>query len=749
MSRLLQRLGRFSFRRRRAVLAVWIALLVAGGGAAGLAGGSFSGSFSIPGTESQKANDLLGERAPATKGATGRIVFGAPEGERLTGEARATVREALGEIEGAPGIGSVSDPFSTGTVSKDGRVAYAEIRFDREQSALTDLDLDVVSAAADAAASRGLQVGVTGDAAPEAEGGGATEGIGIVVAFVVLLITFGSIVAAGMPLLTAVVGVGIGLTGIMAASAVFDLSSAVISLAAMLGLAVGIDYALFITSRYRALAQGGLPLEAAAGQAVGTAGTAVVFAGSTVVVALVALVVSGVPFMAAMGIAAAATVALAVVIAVTLVPALLGFAGGRVLRGKRADQGDAGSSTLGLRWVDAVVRHRGVAIGLVVVVTLALAAPLTHLRLGLPDDGSKPVGTPQRTAGDLTTRAFGAGFNGPLTIVAEVPRGTDAKAAATTVAGRLAELGDVASVSPPQTADAGLAIVQVTPRSGPSSVATKDLVREIRDDEAALTAGTRADLSVTGATAVNIDVADRMGSALIPYLAVIIVLAFLLLTVAFRSILVPLTAVSGFLLSVAAALGAMVGVFQDGFGAELIGVGETAPIVSLIPILTVGILFGLAMDYQVFLVSGMREAHVHGAGPQEAVRSGFRHSARVVTAAGLIMVSVFAGFILPDDAIIKSIGFALTVGVLIDTFLVRMTLIPALMSLLGERAWWLPRWLDRLLPDVDIEGANLERHEGGDGGSGADADAGDDGRGAADEDPRTDADRVATGRASA
>jgi RND superfamily putative drug exporter len=749
MSRLLQRLGRLSFRRRRTVLAVWIALFLAGIGAAGLAGGSFSGSFSIPGTESQKANDLLGERAPATKGATGRIVFGAPAGERLTGEARATVRDALGEIEGAPGIASVSDPFSTGTVSKDGRVAYAEVRFDREQAALTDLDLDVVSTAADAAESRGLQVGVTGDAAPEPAGGGATEGIGIVVAFVVLLITFGSIVAAGMPLLTAVVGVGIGLTGIVAASAVFDLSSAVISLAAMLGLAVGIDYALFISSRYRALAQGGMPLEAATGQAVGTAGSAVVFAGSTVVVALVALVVTGVPFMAAMGIAAAATVALAVVIAVTLVPALLGFAGQRVLRGKRADRGTAGSTTLGLRWVDAVVRHRGVAIGLIVVVTLALAAPLTHLRLGLPDDASKPVGTPQRTAGDLTTRAFGAGFNGPLTIVAEVPRGTDAKAATTTVAGRLAELGDVASVSPPQTADVGLAIVQVTPRSGPSSVATKDLVREIRDDEAALTAGTRADLSVTGATAVNIDVADRMGSALIPYLAVIIVLAFLLLTVAFRSLLVPLTAVGGFLLSVAAALGAMVGVFQDGFGAELISVGETAPIVSLIPILTVGILFGLAMDYQVFLVSGMREAHVHGAGPQEAVRSGFRHSARVVTAAGLIMVSVFAGFILPDDAIIKSIGFALTVGVLIDTFLVRMTLIPALMSLLGERAWWLPRWLDRLLPNVDIEGANLERHEGGDGGAGADADAGDDGRGTADEDRGPDAGRVTTGRASA
>jgi RND superfamily putative drug exporter len=708
MAQLLQRLGRFSFRRRRVVLMVWLALLAAVGATAGLAEGSFTSNFSIPGTESQKAVDLLAQRLPATKGATGRIVFAVPKGERLTGDARRTVRSTLAEIAHDSGIASVSEPFGSGTVSKDGRIAYADLRFAKPASELTDTERTPVAEAAAHARAAGLEVGVNGDAAPISGGDGAGEGLGLVVALLVLAITFGSVVAAGMPLLTAVIGVGIGLSGIVALSAVTDLSSAVISLAAMLGLAVGLDYALFIISRYRALAHRGMGLQDAAAHAVGTAGTAVVFAGSTVAIALVALVVTGVPFMRAMGFAAAGTVAIAVLIATTLVPALLGFAGPRALKGKRSQTGDERGPTMGLRWVSFVIRHRLAAVGLVTVATLALALPAVHLRLGLPDDSSKAPGTAQRTAGDLLTEGFGPGFDGQLTIVAELPRDTNGKASAATIRSRLAQLDDVAGVAPAQlTPDGSLAIISLTPASGPSSAATNDLVRSIRDQKRAITAGTRANLSVTGTTAVNIDVADRMGSALVPYLVVIVGLAFVLLAVAFRSLLVPLSAVGGFLLSVAAALGAMVGVFQDGFGADLLGVSQTAPIVSLIPILTIGILFGLAMDYQVFLVSGMREAHVHGASPQDAVRTGFGHSARVVTSAGLIMVSVFAGFILPDDAIVKSIGFALTAGVFIDAFLIRMTLIPALMSMLGEYAWRLPRGLNRLIPNVDIEGATL------------------------------------------
>jgi RND superfamily putative drug exporter len=342
-----------------------------------------------------------------------------------------------------------------------------------------------------------------------------------------------------------------------------------------------------------------------------------------------------------------------------------------------------------------------------------MAIPVTHLRLGLPADSSKPIGTPQRTAGDLLTRGFGPGFNGQLTVVAQLPTGTDnPRASADTIRQRLATLPDVASVAPATlTADRSLAIITLTPDSGPASEATTNLVNHIRDTRTTITTGTHAEISVTGTTAVNIDVANRMSHALLPYLAVIVGLAFVLLAIAFRSLLVPLTAVGGFLLSVAAALGAMVAVFQDGTGASIIGVSQTAPIVSLIPIITIGILFGLAMDYQVFLVSAMREAHAHGASAQRAVRHGFRESSRVVTAAGLIMISVFAGFILPDDPIIKSIGFALTAGVLIDAFLIRMTLIPALMSLLGERAWYLPRVLQRIIPNADLEGAALKDRE--------------------------------------
>jgi putative drug exporter of the RND superfamily len=705
MAQLLQRLGRTSFRHRRLVLTVWVGLLIAAAATALTAGGSFTSNFSVPGTESQKANDALAQKLPSTKGATGRIVFAAPNGKQLTGKARQTVQSTLAGISHGPDVASVTNPFTSGTVSKDGRVAFADIRFTK-----TDTQRAPVAAAAAKAHAAGLQVGVTGDAAAPPKSGGAGEGIGILVAFLVLAITFGSLLTAGMPLLTAIIGVGIGLTGIVSVAAVADLSSAVVSLAAMLGLAVGIDYALFIISRYRTLARRGMSLEAAAARSVGTAGTAVVFAGSTVVIALVALLVTGVPFMAAMGFAAAGTVAVAVLIAITLVPALLGFAGDRALKGRRSGRAEAAPTTMGLRWVDAVVRHRAVAIGLVVVATLAMALPLAHLRLGLPDDSSKAPGTPQRIAGDLLTQGFGEGFNGQLTLVAQLPSGTVGKAAAARIGARVAKLQDVADVAPAHvTPDGRVAIITVTPSSGPSSNATNDLVRAMRDQRSTLVAGTHADLAVTGKTAVNIDVADKMGSALVPYLAVIVGLAFLLLMIAFRSILVPLTAVGGFLLSVGAALGAMVGVFQDGFGAGLIGVNETGPIVSLIPVITIGILFGLAMDYQVFLVSGMKEAHAHGVNAQEAVRKGFRHSARVVTAAGLIMIGVFSGFILPDDAIIKSIGFALAAGILIDAFLIRMTLIPALMSLLGERAWHLPRALDRIIPNVDLEGAGLER----------------------------------------
>ena len=704
MTSFLQRLGRTSFRHRRVVLTVWLGLLVAVAALAGTAGGSFDSNFSIPGTESQNATNLLAKHSPSTKGAAGRIVFGAPSGQALTGQDRQTVLATVSKLAHSPGIASLSDPFTTGTVSRDGRVAYAQIRFDKPQVSLTNADRQPVDTAAANARAAGLQVGIDGSAVSPPAGGGATEGIGIMIALLVLMITFGSLLAAGLPLLTSVIGVGIGLAGIVALSAVTSLSSATVSLAAMLGLAVGIDYALFITTRYRALARESDSWEAAAGQAISTAGTSIVFAGTTVVIALAALVVTGVPFLAAMGLAAAGTVAIAVLIALTLVPALLGFAGPRALKGKPADL-ERQSPTMGSRWVGLVTRHRIAAVILVTAATLGLAIPALHLRLGLSDDASNPRGTPQRIANDLLTRGFGPGADGPLTLVVTLPSTANGTATTTAITHRLETLDDVANVGSARlTPDHRLAIISVTPASSPSSTATTNLVNTIRNDRQTLTAGTHANLSVTGTTALNIDVANTMGNAMIPYLALIVLLAFLILTIAFRSLLIPLTAVAGFLLSIAATLGTLVAVFQDGTAASLLGVNQTAPIVSLIPILMIGILFGLAMDYQVFLVSGMREAHNQGADAQDAVHTGFRQSARVVTAAGLIMIGVFAGFILPTDPTIKSIGFALTTGVLIDAFLIRMTLIPALMSLLGQRAWWLPRPLQQIIPHIDLEG---------------------------------------------
>jgi putative drug exporter of the RND superfamily len=713
MSNYLQRLGRFSFVRRRLVVGVWLAVLLAVGTGATLAGGSFSSSFSIPGTESQRALDLLQQRLPAASaaGAHSRLVFAAANGSRLTGNAHSAIERTLAQVAANKTVASVTDPFATGTVSRDQTVAYSTVVSTVKAGQLTQADRSAVVRAERAAQAAGVHVYVSGDLGAQTQPGG-TEGIGVAVALLVLIVTFGSIIAAGLPLLSAALGVGIGVMGIALTSAFINLSSAATTLAMMLGLAVGIDYALLILSRHRSQVHEGVELEDSVAHAVGTAGSAVVFAGSTVMIALVALITTGVPFMAAMGLAAAGTVAVAVLIALTLVPALLGFAGGRAVKGKRlkALADHPGARTLGARWVEFVTRHRVPAIGLTTLATLALAVPALHLRLGLPDDSTARPGTQQRQAYDLVTRAFGPGASAQLTVVASIPDGTGTASATTTIRARLSALRDVAAVSAARVSpDNTLAIITVTPSSGPSTAATTNLVQAIRAERAAIRASTGAELSVTGTTAVNIDVAQRMSDALIPYLAVIVSLAFLLLAIAFRSILVPLSAMAGFLLSITAALGAMVAVFQDGFAASLFGITDPAPIVSLLPILLVGIIFGLAMDYQVFLVSRMREAHAHGADPHKAVHDGFQHSARVVTAAGLIMVSVFAGFIVPDDPIVKSMGFAMTVGILIDAFLIRMTLIPAVMSLLGKHAWWLPHWLDKLIPNVDLEGAALAR----------------------------------------
>ncbi|AWK09494.1 hypothetical protein SSP531S_47720 [Streptomyces spongiicola] len=714
MATFLYKLGRFAFRRRRLVALLWVGLFALAGVAASSAPTAASSSFSIPGTEAQRAFDLLEERFPGTSadGATARVVFKAPDGEKMTDPAhRAEVEKAVADLRsGSDQVASVVDPYQAKAVSRDGTIAYTQVSYKVSGMELTDEDREALTEAGEEAREAGLTVEIGGDALLAAPETGASEVIGVGVAAVVLVITFGSLVAAGLPLLTAIIGVGIGVSAITALASTLDLGSTTATLATMIGLAVGIDYALFIVSRYRAELAEGRDHEEAAGRATGTAGSAVVFAGLTVVIALVGLAVVNIPMLSKMGFAAAGTVAIAVLIALTLIPALLGFAGKRVLGRKARKQTEpAGDKpNMGTRWARFVLR-RPVAVLLAGVVGLgAVAVPAASLEMGLPDDGSQPTSTTQRKAYDLLSEGFGPGFNGPLLVVVDGD-----KAAAEGTAKDIAGLDGVAAVTPATYNKAGdTAMITVIPEDRPSSTETEDLVRTIRDT-------TGDNVHVTGATAMNIDFSQRMNDALAPYLALVVGLAFLLLMVVFRSVLVPLKAALGFLLSVVAALGAVVAVFQWGWLGSLFGVEQTGPIMSMMPIFMVGVVFGLAMDYEVFLVTRMREAFVHGERPGQAIVTGFRHGARVVTAAAVIMIAVFAGFIGSSEQMVKMIGFGLAIAVFFDAFVVRMAIVPAVLALLGGKAWWLPRWLDRVLPSVDVEGEKL---------GGAGAPAGDGGK---------------------
>ncbi|MEU6646813.1 MMPL family transporter [Saccharomonospora sp. NPDC046836] len=718
MATYLYRLGRFAFRRRGLVASLWLALLIAAGAGAVTLSGPTSDAFSIPGTESQQAFDLLEERFPQSSadGATAQVVFQAPQGEALGDAAnRDTIERTLAALRSAPQVAGVSDPFA-GAINPDGTIGYAQVGYEVQAAELSEQAREALTGAVDAARQAGLTVEIGGDAAMAQEEVGSTEILGVGVAAIVLVITFGSLVAAGLPLLTALIGVGIGIAGITAATGFLSLSSSTSILAMMLGLAVAIDYALFILSRYRHELHVGRDPEEAAARAVGTAGSAVVFAGLTVVIALAGLAVVGIPFLTQMGIAAAVTVVLAVLIALTLLPALLGFARRKVLGGwipglrPRDPEDDSGTPTVGRRWARFIVRRRVAVLVTGIVGLGVLAIPALDLEQGMPDASQSAPDSTQRKAYDLLSAGFGPGFNGPLMLVVDGANSADPQAAASAVAGAVQGLDGVAAVAPAQFNPAGdTALLTVIPGSGPSTQETADLVTTIRDQGGAAAADNGASVSVTGQTAMNIDVSAMLSDALLPYLTLIIGLAFVLLMLVFRSVLVPLKATLGFLLTVGTTFGAVVAVFQWGWLAELFGVQDVVgPIISILPIFMIGVVFGLAMDYQVFLVTRMREEHVHGAEPLDTVVTGFSHGARVVSAAAIIMISVFAGFILSPEPLVRQIGFGLAFAVFIDAFVVRMTLVPAVLALIGRSAWWLPRWLDRILPNVDVEGAKLQ-----------------------------------------
>lgn len=755
MSTFLHRLGAVAYRRPWAFLLTWLFVLGSALGLAVTSEGHISASLTIDDTPSQRVLDRLREEFPPASGGQGTLVFTVPEGERLdSGERARALADAATEISALPEVVDRSsfsaEPGESGTsttpsgaaepndadagaadptsasrplvvdgqpvpgvlVSTDGSVAMLQMQFTTQVDALPDgTTEEVVDLAEEAVDDTGVEVLPSDSLDAMHAPVGGHEAIGLAIALVVLFITLGSLWAAGLPLLTALIGVGIGVGGAFALSSSITLTTSTPALALMVGLAVGIDYALFIVNRQRRLIlTEGLSAADATARALATAGSAVVFAGSTVVIALTGMTVIGIGFLTTMALVAATTVALAVLIALTLLPALLGIVGERIwspkARAKARTFTHTSGPRLANRWVEHLVRRPWIAIAGAVVVLGLAAVPAPSMDLGMPSGGSAAPESTSRQSYDAITRGFGEGFNAPLLVVAHPEDGgTLDQADLDSITASLRATEDVASASlmgadPEHT----LAMFTVIPEHGPDDERTAQLVETLRDADNPLATQNQVTLGVTGLTAVDIDITDRLSAALPEYLTIIVGLSLLLLLLVFRSVVIPVKATAGFLLSIAATFGVTTAVFQWGWFIGLVGLDTGGPLLSFLPLMVTGILYGLAMDYQVFLVSSMREAHAQGMMPQRAIVHGFEHASRVVTAAAIIMVSVFAAFVFSDDPTIKQFGFALAVGVLIDAFLVRMTLIPATMSLLGRSAWWLPRWLDRLLPTIDLEG---------------------------------------------
>ncbi|MEV6995846.1 MMPL family transporter [Streptomyces sp. NPDC093228] len=701
------------------MIATWLVVLVAVAGIGTAFRGKVTSEFSVPGIESQQAQDLLKDKFPAAAGGVARVVFAAPQGQTLTKErARRAISTSLQQASHVPGVLAVADPATTGTMSANRTVAYADVRFRQAPEDVPQSAKDALSRAMAPVRAAGIHVEFSGSAETAAtQVEGPAEIVGLVVAFIVLALALGSLIAAGLPLLTAAVGVVIGVLGVGFTSRFIQMTGTATVLALMIGLAVGIDYALFIISRHREhLADPAVDVHDSIARAVATAGSAVVFAGATVIAALAALFATGIPFLTVMGLAAAVTVLLAVLVALTLVPAALAVAGERLRprrsrrtehRQRAADNQEAGRWARS--WARTVTRAPLVVLLVGVVGLLALAVPARDLRLGLPSNAEQPAASTQHRSYDLLTQGFGPGFNATLTAVVDTSRIPAAKRhlVLTHLRSSIAhDRGVALTAAPVPNGDGSLVVVGVVPKTGPDEQATVDLVHRLRHLSPSVTraGGT---LYIAGATAAAIDVSAKLSAALPLFVAIIVVLAVALLTIAFRSLLVPVKAVLGFLVSIAVSVGATVWVFQNGHLNHLFAVAAPGPVTSFLPVLLIGVLFGLAMDYEVFLVSRMRESYEHTADATGAVLDGVARSGRVVTAAALIMAAVFGGFIFNADPIVKSIGFALAVGVLVDAFLVRMTLVPAAMVLLGRRAWWLPGWLDRVIPQLDIEGTSV------------------------------------------
>ncbi|SDD60942.1 membrane protein YdfJ [Terribacillus halophilus] len=715
IAQLLYKLGNWAVNYKKSVVFGALAILIVLAVVTVQMGTAFNEDLSIPNTPAEEANDLLKDAFPDSEaGAQVQVVFKASDGDTLDSEeTNKVITDMLNSIqEEDADVVSVATPTQLQNLNEDKTVGYGTVTFKDEAAEVSQTSIDNVTEKAEEARDAGIQTELTGDVEFSGMHLGAGEIVGIIVAFLVLAVTFTSFLAAGMPILSALIGLGISLLTIVIGSNYFEMQNVSLTLAAMLGIAVGIDYALFIMTRYRQQLAEGHAVKESVAIAVGTSGSAVVFAGLTVIIGLLGLAVTGIPFLTVMGVAASISILLAVIVSITVLPAILGMlgtkisptGGNRFLKNiTRTKEGQPSKNA----WGKFVTRRPWIVTFLAVVILLVIAIPFTHMNLGLPDDGTaKAEDTTERKAYDLLSDAYGEGFHSTLIVAAKIDADKSAEGVQQdlqTISEKITDLENVRSVTPAMPNEAGdVFIISVTPETGPNDQETKDIVHEIRD-----MSNENVDMLVTGTAAVNIDIAQKLNDALPIFALLIVGLAYVLLVLVFRSILLPLKAVLGFLLSLGATLGFVTFVIQDGNMINLFGFPGESPILAFLPIIAIGILFGLAMDYEVFLVSRMREVYSQTKDPKEAILAGMRDSGKVVVAAGLIMMSVFIGFMVTPDAMIKSIGMALTFGVLFDAFVVRMTIVPAIMSLIGKAAWYMPKWLDKILPNIDVEGEAL------------------------------------------
>ena len=690
--------------------AIAIAVLAGLAGLATTAGGEFADEFSTPGTESQQALDLLEQRFPAQAGDSATVVFAVDEGTlRQAGRAGA-LDEVTEEISTQPGVTSAVSPLSpraSGQLSPDGRIAFITVQYDDPALDLgTEADERLAEAVAPAREA-GIEVSRRGQVVDVARQQSAPVGelIGVAVAVIVLTLVFGSAAAMGITLLSALVALAGGLMLLTFSTAFATFPSFAPTLGVMLGLGAGIDYALLIVGRYREQLAAGDTVTHAARVANRTAGVSVLAAGAIVVVAIAGLLATGIPFVGQMGVGAAVVIATVAVGAVTVLPVMMGAASKR-LRPRKPEHTDP-SASFG-RWAGRLTARPWLAVGVATLLMATLATPFLDLRLGQPDDGNDPEGETTRIAYDRLAEGFGPGFNGPLLLSVALAEGQDADAELSALREAVAGTGNVAAVAPPQLNDRGdAAIVNVIPRSAPQDPATSDLVETLRDETLPeATAGTGLEVFVGGATATFDDLAQKIADSLPIFIALVVGLAVLLLMAVFRSLWVPLVSAAFNLLSIAAAYGVVVAVFQWGWLGSLFSVPEGGiPIVSFVPLFMFAVLFGLSMDYNVFLQSRIREEYMKGGIPDESVVGGLARVGKIILAAGAIMTAVFLGFVTDPDVVVKTIGLGLAAAIMIDVLLVRMVLAPAVMALLGDRAWTLPGWLDRILPEISLEGA--------------------------------------------